>query len=370
VPSYDGAGFARNGVILVSVNYRLGAFGFFAHPALTAEAPASAPLGDYGLEDQIAALKWVKRNIAAFGGDPARVTLAGESAGGEDTLALMTAPAARGLFRQTIVESGLGWGKDDSLADREAQGAALVAKLGLPASAGVADLRALPVDNILAAQGFPWGPTLDRRLILESPAPAFARGVEAPVPLIIGSNSFEASLMALFGGGTDRMLAGASPELKAAYAPENLDPDHLAWALFGDRTMTGPARWIAARHSARAPTFLYHFSYVITAHRAQQPGANHAGEIPFAFDSQEAVPSRAAILTDEDRAATRFMHGCWVSFIKTGAPSCAAGGRVWPAYAPASDELLEFAIQPAVVAHFHKVELDAQEKTNAADLTP
>src|SRR6202040_4055547 len=122
---------AREGVVLVAMNYRLGPLGFFAHPALTAEAPRHQPLVNYGLMDLIAALRWVKRNIAAFGGDPANVTLFGESAGGEDILQLMATPSARGLFSKAIVQSGGGWNPPSDLKAAEAAGVALAAKVGL-----------------------------------------------------------------------------------------------------------------------------------------------------------------------------------------------------------------------------------------------
>ncbi|CAN5147233.1 hypothetical protein BH09PSE2_BH09PSE2_01490 [soil metagenome] len=122
IPYYDGSAFARDGVVLVSINYRLGALGFFAHPAITKASGARAPLGNYGLMDQVAALQWVKRNIAAFGGDPKAVTVFGESAGGQDILLLLGNHSAEGLFKQAVVESGGGWDAPPPLATREAQG--------------------------------------------------------------------------------------------------------------------------------------------------------------------------------------------------------------------------------------------------------
>ena len=199
LPSCDAAGFARDRVVLVAMNYRLGPLGFFAHPALTAEAAKSQPLVSYGLMDQIAALKWVKRNIAAFGGDPANVTLFGESAGGEDVLQLMATPTARGLFNKAIVQSGGGWNPLPDLKTAEAAGVELASKVGLPgAAATAAQLRALPAEALVAAGGRA-GPVVDGRLIRESATVAFVRGDEAAVPLIIGSNSNEASLMRAFG---------------------------------------------------------------------------------------------------------------------------------------------------------------------------
>ncbi|MFI4975602.1 MAG: carboxylesterase/lipase family protein [Caulobacterales bacterium] len=366
LPSYDATNFARDGVVVVAMNYRLGPLGFFAHPALTAEAGKTAPLVSYGLMDQIAALKWVKRNIAAFGGDPHNVTLFGESAGGDDTLALMTVPAARGLFDRAIVESGGGWGKPVSLAEREAQGAALATKLGLPGEKATAEqLRALPADALISAGGGFSGPAVDGRLMHESVTQAFARGDEANLPLIIGSNSFEASLIALFGGDPVEVAKRVPPDLRAAYAAEAPDDKSLAYATFTDGVMGAPARWIAARRSASGPAWLYYFSYLPIPRRGIQVGANHAGEIPYAFDSQEKIPGRAKLLTDSDRAVTSMMHACWVAFAKHGRPDCKVGEQPWPAYTPQSDQLAEFGISSGVRQHFRKSELDAQEKAHA-----
>jgi para-nitrobenzyl esterase len=356
--SYDGAAFARDGVVLVTVNYRLGALGFFAHPALTAEAPVDAPLVSYGLMDQIAALRWVQRNIAAFGGDPGNVTVFGESAGGIDVLDLLAIPSARGSFSKAIVESGWGWDEPVTLAEREAQGTDLAAALGLSgAEATAAALRAVPVEKIIAAQTGLWGPAVDGRLIRETSAQAFARGDAAPVPLMIGSNSFEASLLVAF----PIALPTVPESLRAAYAGEAADERSLRLAMFNDGFGAAPARWIAAQSSARAPAYLYYFSYLPIARRSLQRGANHASEIPYVFDSLEKIPGRAPLLTDSDHAMATLMHGCWTNFAKTGAPTCTAGGRPWRAYTPADDELMEFGIESGPRQHFRKAALDAQE---------
>jgi para-nitrobenzyl esterase len=354
----DGTAFARDGVILVSVNYRLGALGFFAHPALTREAGARDPLGSYGIMDQIAALKWVRRNIQAFGGDPSNVTVFGESAGGWDTLTLMATPAARGLFAKATVQSGLGWDAPTTLTAAEQAGAALAKTLGLPDDATPERLRSLPVDALVAAH-VRAGPIVDGRLIVESDAQAFARGHQAAVPLIIGSNSWEASLLPP--AGYAAYLAAATPETKAAYATEASDDASLAQAVFTDATMGAPARWIAARQSAKAPAWLYYFSYVRVDRRGKIPGANHTSENPYVFDSQMGIPNYSAEIVDEDRAMAKLVHSCWVAFAKTGVPTC-AGAPAWPTYTPQADQLMEFGLSTGVRQHFRKPELDAQEK--------
>jgi para-nitrobenzyl esterase len=364
----DGRFFARDGVILVAMNYRLGALGWFAHPALTREAGATAPLANYGLMDQIAALRWVKRNIAAFGGDPHNVTIFGESAGGDDVLTLMTTPAARGLFRKATVQSGGGWGAPVTLAEAEASGAALAQKLGLPPDATADQLRAISADQLVAAATRPAGPIVDGRLLVETAAQGFARGHEAPAPLIIGANTWEASLLPP--AGYAAYVAAAAPAVRAAYADEAADPARQAQDMFTDAAMGAPARWFARQQAAKADAWLYEFSYVRVARRGKIPGANHTSENPYVFDTQMIVPNYSAEIVDADRQVAAFMHACWVAFARTGAPDCRADGRVWPRYDAQSDELMDFDAPPRIVHAYRKPQLDAQEAAAAALLAP
>jgi len=366
VASYNAANFARDGVIVVAANYRLGALGFFAHPALTRAAKPGEPLGSYALMDQIAALKWVQRNIRAFGGDPANVTVFGESAGGQDILALLSTPAAKGLFARAMVESGGGWAPPTPLAKAEAQGQTLATRLRLPADATVDQLRALPVEALTDSVGR-YGPIVDGRLMSESQTQAFARGHNIHVPLVIGSNSFEASLMQSFGIPASAFLATVPAETRAAYAHEAPDDAVLASEVFTDQVMGAPARWIAAKSSAAAPTWLYYFSYVRVSQRARLPGANHASEIPYVFESQDAIPVYSSEIVDEDRAVAKLMHACVVGFARTGAPAC-PGGQAWPAYTPAGDQLLEFGEKTGVRDHWRKPQLDAAERQHAEQI--
>jgi para-nitrobenzyl esterase len=355
---YDGSDFAKDGVILVTLNYRLGPLGFFAHPALTATAAAAAPLGNYGILDQIAALRWVKRNIAAFGGDPANVTVFGESAGGRSVLTLLTVSAAKGLFAKAIVESGEGWNPQKTLTQAQRSGIALAAAAGLGARATPRQLRALTVAQLLEAQAVigRTGPFQDGRLVRESIAQAFAAGHEIHVPLIIGSNSYEASLMRSF-----RITMAA----EAAQMPRIVRPlyagseQQVAAAFFTDSFMGAPARWLAARASAGAPAYLYHFSYVGTTRRGTVAGAGHGSEIPFVFGSWPAFYDRAA--SAQDRAMEILMHGCWVRFANSGRPAC--GDPVWPAYTARTDELMEFGERSGPEARFRKTRYDALQRS-------
>ena len=369
VASYDGTAFARDGVVLVELNYRLGALGFFAHPALTKDARPGEALANYGLMDQVAGLQWVKRNVAAFGGDPNNVTVFGESAGGINILALMTSPEAKGLFQKAIVESGGGWLKADSLAEAQAKGQALVQKAGVLPTASAADLRAIPAETLISLPGARGGPTLavDGHVLPLQPAQAYANGQAMRLPLMIGSNSYEASLMRAFQMDPAGFLAVFPEPIKAAYADQG-DVGGQASALFTDAVMGAPARWIAARNAEGARSWLYYFSYVRVAQRANLPGANHASEIPYVFDSQDAIPVYSREIVDTDRALAKVMHACWVAFAKAGAPRC-DGAPDWPAYSPAKDELMEFGQAVRLDQHFRKERYDLLDQAEKARLS-
>ena len=358
IPYYDGTSFAKRGVVLVAVNYRLGPLGYFAHPALTAEAKADAPLGSYGGMDQQAALKWVKANIAAFGGDPSNVTLFGESAGGASALTLLANPArSRDLLAKAIVQSGGGWGRPVTLADAEKDGAAVAVAAGAPANADAAALRALPVDKLLAAPAASYGPIIDGRFFTQAPAVAFATGAALDVPLVIGANSDEGSLI-----GEARAyerLAQTAGDLTPVRPVYGIDNDKaLLRAIFGDFVMVGPARFLARAAASGAPSWLYHFSYVPEAARGFMPGASHGLDVPFVFNTPDKIDRLASVLTANDRAKAEMVNGCWVAFAVSGVPC--KGSAEWPVYG-ADDRLLEFGNDTAIRTGFRKAQLDLQE---------
>jgi len=356
---YDGQNFARDGVVLVAINYRLGPLGYFAHPALTKAAGPKAPLGSYGLMDQVAALKWVQRNIAAFGGDPNNVTVFGESAGGMSTLALLATPDAKGLFHKAIVQSGGGWFEPGSLKAQEEAGLAVAEKLGLPAKTTVAQLRAVPVETLIKTVEADFGPFPDGRLLPRTATQAFAAGAAIDVPMIIGWNNGEDSLLGGPGGGA-RFAAGLPPMAKAFYEEAAAEGDEaLGRAVFTDRVFGAPARWIAGKAADGAPAFLYHFSYVGDRYRQVLDRAHHAAEIQYVFEYWgRRTPD--SVVSDEDRAMAGLMHGCWVAFARSGAPACE--DQAWPAYDAASDQLLEFGAETGVRQGFSKRQLDAVEQ--------
>ena len=351
---YDGSAFARRGVVFVSMNYRIARFGFFAHPALTAETPKGA-LGNYGFLDQLAALQWVKRNAAAFGGDPANVTIFGESAGGGSVNALMISPLAKGLFHKAIVQSGGGRSRGPismrRLEQAEPLGVAFATKHGITADGAEAlrALRALPAEavvdglNLVAQQPATYGgPMIDGVFLTEEAEPAFRAGRQARVPYMVGANDRE---FGFFAPPPDRARAafdafGADKEKALrAYDPTGSDPSEAAVQLMSDQAMGEPARLLARLASAVQPTFAYRFSYVAASLRAKEKGALHATEIPFVFSTVKA--KYAAATTPEDVAIGEAATAYWVAFARTGNPGN-AGGPTWPAYKPETDLIMDF----------------------------
>ena len=343
---YDGSAFARDGVILVTLNYRLGSLGFFAHPALTHEAAADAPLGDYGLMDQIAGLKWVKANIAKFGGDPGQVTVFGESAGAGSILYLMTTDSAKGLFQKAIVESGPAFALPASLAAKEREGEAFLARVGAPKDATAEQLRALPASSMIApGEGVNWGPFPDGRMFKGPIEPAYASGRTVGVPMMIGSNTDDGSLGVVGYPGVPKllwaMLGAKGDALRSIYAEMGETGVAQDRAVFNDTVFGAPARWIAGVEGARRPVYLYRYGYIPETLRGKIPGAYHAAELAYVFDTLDAAKAFGAQPTSADRQEAMLVHSCWVSFAKTGRPAC-AGGPEWPAYAADKDQLYFF----------------------------
>jgi para-nitrobenzyl esterase len=357
---YDGTPFAKHGIVFVSFNYRLGRFGFFAHPALTKENP-KGPLGNYGYMDQIAALEWVKRNVAAFGGDAGNVTLFGESAGGGSVLTLMTSPLSRGLFQKAIVESGGGRRglfparhvKEDApgAPSGESVGVAFAKSAGITGddAAALAALRKLPEDAVVAGLNmatmrtptYP-GPMIDGQLVVETPEEAFLAGRQMKIPVMIGANSADIGFS--FAKTMDEVFApfgGSADKARAVYDPDKSgDVRKVGSAVAMDRMMVEPARFIARMVAASGePAYLYRFSYVAESMRKQWPGAPHATEIPFVFDTVAAKYGKD--LTPADEAAAQAANAYWAAFAKTGNPN-GDGRPAWPAMTAKGDALLDF----------------------------
>jgi para-nitrobenzyl esterase len=388
---YDGSAFARRGVVVVSFNHRLGRFGFFAHPALTKERP-QGPLGNYGYLDQIAALHWVQKNAAAFGGDPANVTVFGESAGGGSVNMLMTSPLARGLFHKAIVESGGGRAGGimtprkmhepgpNGQASAEAVGLAFAKLVGTTGddAGALAALRKLPAADVVRglnlmtmgaqADTYP-GPMIDGQVVTAEVETLFRAGQQAKVPYLVGANNREFGFMPLPPAAVDGMLArfGADKEkVLAAYDPQGTgDKGDVGVGIMSDGAMVEPARLLARlASSAGQPTYLYRFSYVATSLRATTKGALHATEIPFVFETVRAKYGDAT--TKEDEAIAAAANAYWVSFAKTGDPAT-PGLPPWPRYSEKDDVVMELgAAGPVAKPDPWKARLDLVEKAATA----
>ncbi len=373
-PYYDGTRLASHGVVVISFNYRVGWLGFFDHPALAKENAGDAT-GNYGLMDQIAALKWVRANIAKFGGDPDNVTIFGESAGGMSVNDLMTSPKARGLFEKAISESGLGLYPIPTAEQAEKAAVTFAARFKIAGTGErtLAALRKLPVSEIIAAEkGVPLDrsttPMVDGKVLTGQPAVLFAQGKIAKVPYLAGSNSNEASLRqwlsltnkAIFDRYGDKL-----PAVRKLYAADGIaGDDTLANEIFDDTIFAAGAHGLA-HFAARAgvPAYVYHFTYVPTAQRAKKAGVGHGGEIPFVFglNGYDAFPRLAAAIkkgtSDKDRAMIAMVEAYWTNFAKTGDPN-GKGLPDWPAVTVKANHTLIFADDTKAVAGFHKRRLD------------
>jgi para-nitrobenzyl esterase len=360
-PPYDGTAFARQDVILVNFNYRLGRFGTFAHPALMQEQ-AGQPAGNYGVLDQIAALNWVRDNIAAFGGDPNNVTIFGESAGASSVNFLMASPLARGLFNKAISQSGGSGANLKSLDAMETEAKIWAASKGVKDDNAVA-LRALTTAQVLdSPETQVASPFIDGKIITQSTDTAFATGAVAKVPYLVGSNGYEESLLRWLPGGEKGLLAkpGADAVLKL-YMSTGLDQVAAGKKMWGDAAMTLPAHTRAAEMAAAGQkVWLYRYSYVPESLRSTLPGAGHEAEIEMVFATQHGRIPHIWSPGDKTMAAT--VHRYWVNFARVGDPNGEGdpGLRQWPAVTSSENTLMDFANGGAQVVHdFDQPRLDA-----------
>lgn len=346
---YDGAALARRGVVVVTINYRLGRLGFFDHPALAAERAPGEPAGNHGVMDQIAALEWVRDNIAAFGGDRERVTIFGESAGGAAVTQLMVAPSARGLFHRVVAQSALGRQRSAELAlDRPGRpsaqrlGVAFARSAGLGTEVTADQLRALPADRLLNPMPGFYSDNLvvDGQVLGEDVIEAFAAGRQAAVPLILGTNSAEfwwirPTDAGAYGRMDDALTEAEHDALLAAYGGSDGYDAHVV----SDLIFNEPARALARLHAkAGHPTWLYRFDVVPESNPEPSGGATHASERPYVFDNLDTV---GRPMGERDDRAARAMADYWTTFAQVGDPN--GQGRVeWPEFGARPDALLEF----------------------------
>jgi para-nitrobenzyl esterase len=358
LPLYDGVALARQGVVVVTLNYRLGPLGFFVHPAIEREAPGGAV--NFGLLDQIAALRWVQRNIAAFGGDPGQVTLFGQSAGAQSVLALMSSPLSRGLMQRAIVQSAYGLPARPRAKARET-GVRVASAVGLSgADVSAEQLRAVPAERLAALEGnelsLAPGFIVGDPVVPVAPLEAFRAGTQAKIPLLIGSNSDETSVALAFGiepAQLIKKLGAGGVLVRPLYGGVAGDAE-LGRQVVRDAVFTAFARRVAVLHSANAPVWRYYFSRVPDAVRGKQPGVPHGGEVAPVFGTADLCGCTGATPTDKDRAADLAVAARWVSFARDGQPDVPGLPR-WPADAKFKNVLLEFgddqAVRPAFMRH-------------------
>ena len=366
LPNTSGTQFAKNGVLLVAANYRVGRFGFFAFPSLSRERPDEIK-GNYAYMDQIAALQWVKRNIAAFGGDPKNVTIFGFSAGGVSVHSLLASPMARGLFHKAIVESG---GSRDSVltarpmskdgidpnypVSAETIGINFAKSMGIEGvdQAALARLRALSADEVLhgasSTPSYETTPILDGKLVTETAETVYKAHRQPRVPIMLGSNSADTAGNRIKATTKEQLFARFgqwSGQAKAAYDPDgSADVATLIAEANDDFGQAEPARFAASAFAANgSPAYLYRFSYVQAAMRERmQAGTPHGGEISFVSGTLGTGGSGPPLPpTPEDLKVSRMAQSYWVNFARSGDPN-GAGLPPWPRYDPKKDSIFDF----------------------------
>ena len=380
-PEYDGANLARHGVVVVTINYRLGPLGFFVHPRLAAASDRHVS-GNYGLLDQIAALTWVRQNIAAFGGDAGNVTIFGQSAGARSVSLLVLSPLAKGLFHRAIAQSGgpilgseyLNPAFNGDMAAVSAMGQKLADRLGCSAATEVlACLRKKSAQEVVTAAacstglfdtGLFFAPVLDGRVLPDNPLTAYAAGRQQAVPMIVGSTRNEGTLYlaeeknltlekyktflnARFGAEATSALA-MFPAKRDADVPAAID--HVIAVAANAQ----PARFVASSQARLGvPAYLYQFTRRPDTDKARTLGAHHGADLAYVFGNM----SPADGYTDTDKALSDTMLAYWVQFAKTGNPN-GQGLPPWPQYESVSDKNMDFGDTVSVKEHLYKKQCD------------
>jgi para-nitrobenzyl esterase len=358
VPVYDGEGLAKKGLVVVTVNYRVGLLGFFAHPELTKESPNHTS-GNYGLLDQVAALKWVQANIAKFGGDPARVTIAGQSAGAASVLALTASPLAKRLFARGIAQSGaavnggLATG-GAKLEQAEAAGAAFATAKG---AKSIADLRAMTYEKLTepvpGGRGGRGGMIVDGWFLTQSVAEVYSQSKNADIPMMTGwtkndinmtsnptltATAFQAQAKQRYGDSADQFL-----KLYPAVTDEQARASSMeaTW----DQNRTAMYLWARARaRSGKSKTFTYFYDHVMPGPDASTYGAFHTSEVPYAMNT---LGMSDRPFTEADHKVADQVSSYWVNFVLHGDPN-RKGLPVWPAIAEKS-ETMEIGDKPGAI---------------------
>ena len=394
----------KNGVIVVTFDYRLGALGFFASKELIAEAKSKGePVGNYGTMDQIAVLKWVKRNIAAFGGNPDNVTIFGESAGGRSVTWLMVSEAARGLFHRAIAESAqqsplrgmtekrLGMPPETEVSAR------LMGSLGVKT---LKDLRSLPTQKLILTgadfeRGDFGGPFIDGQILKGDPVPLFAAGQQAKVPFMIGTNSWDSSFLVPSQPSMEKFskMFREDPKILSQLYGNVPDKCIASSDAMGDMLYRGSTKFLADSMNGIAPGYAYYFDYLNKNIRPAYPGVPHTFEINYVFGSYGLMPQAPATvessanrcarienasaelkqksiwpkywypITDKndpkDIAMSEKMSASWAAFAKTGNPNV-EGQANWPTYSLKSDVMRYFGESGETITGLLKERVDYQ----------
>lgn len=342
VPIYDGEAMAKKGIIFVSINYRVGIFGFFAHPELTKESGHNAS-GNYGLLDQIAALHWVKNNIAGFGGDPNNITIAGQSAGSMSVNCLVASPLAKGLFKKAIAESGASFTSGNaSLQNAEEDGINVLKKLNL---SSIADLRKMSAEDLMQKAQAMRGPIIDGYVLPESIATIFKEKKQNDVALLTGWNEDEGIIFGPIKTATDyrkqiaeQYQADSTTFLK--YYPANTEAEAASSQLKASRDIIFGVHnytWANVQSKQGKPVYVYRFKRKVPATGDYKKyGAFHTGEVPYAYNNLKFVdrPWEAA-----DHRLANVMSSYWVNFTRSGNPN-GKGLPKWPAYKTNSKQVM------------------------------
>ncbi|MEL6190501.1 MAG: carboxylesterase family protein [Bacteroidota bacterium] len=367
-PVYDGEALAKKGVVVVNLNYRLGAFGYMAHPDLSEESTHQVS-GNYNLLDMIAALEWVQRNIAAFGGDPDNVTIAGQSAGAVAACYLSSSPLAKGLFHKIIAESGSSFFRGSNLEDAfslksaEKKGVALAQRLNCTS---LEELRATAAEKILTAtQGFDL-PTIDGYVIEETSTTTYQKGTQLDVPILLGWNKddLEGGLITktAFTENVQNRFGELSEAFLAEYPATNDEQatQSLAYMVRDENIGMGMRTWAKSQHkTGKSKVFLYNFHRDLPGNsNGRDFGAFHSGEIPYAYDNLHMLdrPWREA-----DHRIADIMSDYWVSFIKNGDPNT-SGLPQWAPYDAVDEQVLVFDSITELTPLPTKTKLDLWEK--------
>jgi para-nitrobenzyl esterase len=351
VPIYNGAGMAKADIVFVTMNYRQSAAGFLAHPELAAESPAHAS-GNYTLTDILAALRWIKTNIAAFGGDPSKVTVMGQSAGAAAINALLQSPQSKGLFRGAIIDSGVRAGSAlPGNAEREKVSADWAQSRG---ATTLAQLRALPASALVPVRGQPFrfGPSVDGAVIPASAAPVI------DVPVLTGWNAGEGAVgngrllntpvsRADFEKQSTASLGNSAKEIVGLY-PSGDEAGEAARRSGHDAMMMSGAGWIAAHQAhGHSPVFYYDFEHVMPGPEAIPFGSYHSSELPYVLGTLHTLKRP---WTESDYRVSALLQAYWVNFIKTGnpngGPENGMGLPKWTAFDPASNDVMALSVTP------------------------